>query len=162
MVAGSRWPLTQMAGEISPKLGVSLATDQENSRQKMASSLRVHLFAPVNLQGVCRAGCRRKKLWATLCPSASVQKGDEWKSPSCCMCEWVRLWVKVPSGCSSCLRRRIVSWYKMHDFRQKQYLKMKNESAVYLLQQCGGMWVVFSLQPSGAECARAAFQCVYT
>jgi hypothetical protein len=31
----------------------------------------------------------------------------------------------------------------MHDFRQKQYLKMKNEPAVYLLQQCGGLWVAF-------------------
>jgi hypothetical protein len=40
---------------------------------------------------------------------------------------------------------------------------MKNEPAVYLLQQCGGLWVAFfSLQqPSGGERgARAAFLCV--
>jgi hypothetical protein len=52
MVARSRWPLTQTADEISPKLGVSRTAHRpENGRQKSESSLRVHfLRGRVNLQ----------------------------------------------------------------------------------------------------------------
>lgn len=113
-----------MADEISPKLRVSRRTDRKNSGQKIPrSSLRVHfLRRPVNLQGVHWAS-QGKALSHSAFVHLPRQKGDEWKRPSCCMCEWVRLWVKVPSGCSSCLRDRIVSWYKMHDFRQKTIFK---------------------------------------